>query len=855
MSRSKPNYSRISAAHRYITGELELKSIARQLVDDYPDIHALAYAQARQLLFRHTGTWLDPDQVWWHRFSSAVSSPRTFTGWEHAGQPVESMTFVELLIKRFGVSDQVAADQLQLYGGFYNVGPQARVFNEHNEIRLLAGAVLDDFWALDFSSLFTASIDRFWERHSEHFCLLARAGFLGAAGMQLRDGQLSVARFKTLSRVVIDSLPPVMTRAALATVHTPGPGITPRTFDIGGYVCAQCMRLVDENGSQYLYMPGDRQAFHVFEDEQALYAWVRAQLSDHAGRAAFKQLFLRSASSRQLHEGFLDDHVQQILDTPWAAGQTLINQDDRVISGDVFVYLRDIAKEQMKSDAQTLLTSNVTLRKQIWLGYLNAFINVFGALAPLSWPLTLTLVGAGTVALALNIDQARHARDPRQRKAAIIGAVLDALFVTFNLGLLAGQLKAGAGQVAAGQGADLPLAPESIELINLSPPPVGSMRGIQLLVNGETWISIDDVPRRVLFSDALGAWVIDDPVGPDAGRVVQLDADAQWQWQTSEPAPSASESQALLNHEAPSRALATVQSSFWDTYMQFNLEQEERLSQIALQRQRLVIDLPALQPADQVLRDVEGNEIHIDTWGNTQHVFKKANGDYVGGRLKLYSLQDSAFNTYLRSGVSQGPGQVRFIEELADDLQVIGHDNSVTLYRGGSGLRSTSGLFFRTRQIKTGDVLVNTDFLSFSENPYIARVFCSSQSGEHSLDFAAKNVATTFDDTSVVFRLPARYHFGATPIAPFSNEQREVESLFRPGNYFLIDGIEQVTGPDYRFIKVELIQIPQPKSWHRLFDLRSGEAFSREGYAHRLGAEGRQLVERFFPVSLRGLEV
>ncbi|MCV5949127.1 hypothetical protein OFN94_30410, partial [Escherichia coli] len=91
------------------------------------------------------------------------------------------------------------------------------------------------------------------------------------------------------------------------------------------------------------------------------------------------------------------------------------------------------------------------------------------------------------------------------------------------------------------------------------------------------------------------------------------------------------------------------------------------------------------------------------------------------------------------------------IERLADDIQVVGYSNDVELYRGGSGDRGTSGAVFRSGQIKVGDVLVNTDITSFSENPYVVSAFASSRAG------APTNAVIgpiTFDDTSVVFVLP-----------------------------------------------------------------------------------------------------
>ncbi|OCR27023.1 hypothetical protein AFK24_00585 [Pseudomonas syringae] len=854
-------------ANRYATDQDKLKKIARDFIKDYPDIHGLAYAEARQLLFRHTGKWLDPDRIYWHRFSSAATSLATFTGWRHLGPPIESMTFVELMLHRFNVQDQIVSDELQLYGGFYTDGPRHEAFDERNEVALLPRQILDDFWALDFSARFSARMERFWTLHSENFLTLARSGFLAAAALQLRKGGLSVEQFKVIHQAVIGELRPVITLEALQSGVPSDSGLTVHTFDIGGYVCPESVRIVDGTGRQFVYLPGEATAFHVFASEQALYAWVQGRLGDVSARAAFTALFIRSAASRQLQGAAFDGTAEQIVNTPWVAGQSLINQRNVAIRGDVFAYLRGIARQQMQDDAQTLLTSNASLRKQIWIGYLNAFLNVFGALGPLGWPMALTLVGAGIANLGLNIDQAINGRDARQRKAGLIGSVFNAIFVVFNLPILLGLIRAArsglTGPGGGGLPAGTPASAEYIPMVELHPVspgaegPGSTLRGIQMLTNGETWISLDDMPHRVVFNDELHAWTLTDPADPsasDTGWAVRLNARGEWESLESGPRPQPLIESDVRNELTPS-PLLTVRSSFWDVHMAFNLEEEERLSQIGLARQKVAMNLPELGADDQVMQDPQGTGFVIDEWGDVHHVFKKADGSYVGGRIELYTTRDSSFNQYLRTGVAGALSQIDLIDELADDLQAIGLDNSVTLYRGGSDMRGTSGRFFRNGQIKAGDVLVSTDIASFSENPYIARAFCSSQAGHHSAGYATLGASAGFDDSSVVFELPARHYLGATPVAVFSNEPDEVESIFMPGRYFLIDGIQEVSGLNYKFVKVRLTEIPEPKAWHRLYDLRTGEPFSRERFAAKLGEEGRKLVDRFFPVNLRGLSV
>lgn len=103
--------------------------------------------------------------------------------------------------------------------------------------------------------------------------------------------------------------------------------------------------------------------------------------------------------------------------------------------------------------------------------------------------------------------------------------------------------------------------------------------------------------------------------------------------------------------------------------------------------------------------------------GGKHRVFKTADGEYVGASIKHYTHEDDAYNRYLRTGVATYSDQVALVQRLAEDVTTLGYNNDVALYRGGSGARGTSGAFFRTGDVSVGDVLVNTDITSFSENP------------------------------------------------------------------------------------------------------------------------------------------
>ncbi|MEX6662766.1 DUF6543 domain-containing protein [Pseudomonas sp. W2-17] len=848
--------------------ERQLKNMASRYVTDYPDLNALARSAAQSIIFRHTGKHLDPDQVYWHRFSSASSSSRSFTGWQHAGATVKSMTMTELVIRRFNVSEQRAPDELAVYGGFYTDGPEHGFYDERNEVRMLPAEVLNDFWALDFSAGYRRQMDRFWAQHSDNFCVLAKVRYLASAGESLSRNQLSATDFDMLRSVLATGPGP----ATLAQLREPMPATSAVSvfhLELGAFKARDILRIVDENGRQILYVCGAQTPFYCFDTHHQLYEWLKAQFLSIRTREAFCARFLHSASDWETHRAAFQRDVAQLLsnDHDDAGANRLVNRGAEPIPGDPFVYLRDVARHDMTSDATTLLTDNSDLRKQIWLGYLNAFLSVFGNLAPLGWPLALAVVGASLISTGLNIDQAVNGKSAEQRRRGIVGAIASAIYLCLNLPLLSRMgadvrepmkapspmgPNAGANAIPTLLATD-PLSGMSDNAVLESLTPVseeGPYQGAYRLSNGETWAIIEGQAHRLNFDESLGSWVMVDPHNPFAfnGRCpVRFDGQGQWE---RLPIPGLSggapmDAGAVTISPPPATPVANVQSAFWDRFMQLNLFDEQLYSEAALARQQAAVEVFCMEPHEIITTDSEGEDVHFDQWGARHRVFKTADGEFVGSSITHYTHEDDAYNQFLRTGVAIYSDQVALVQRLAEDVTTLGYNNDVALYRGGSGARGTSGAFFRTGDVTVGDVLVNTDITSFSENPYQARTFASSQAGVHA---SATDAPIRFDDTSVVFVLPEKNYLSAAPIAPFSASPEEAEAIFLPGHYFQIDSIEQVVGTFYRFMKVQLREVTGPVPGRKLLDMRTAEPFIRQNYAARLGGAGRVLVDRFFPI-------
>ncbi|MCF5197680.1 dermonecrotic toxin domain-containing protein [Pseudomonas syringae] len=852
------------------TDQQLLRERAQQFVLDYPDLHDLAYIAASKIILQHTHRMFNPEKVYWHRFGSASSSPRTFTGWQHSGKPVQSMTLIELLMKHFSAHDQEASDELSLYGGFYTDGPDHGFFDERNEVPMLPQDVLNDMWTLDFSSLYSRRMERFWNTHSDNFCILAKAQYLVAAGHCLRKGQLSPDDFKQVTRVVIADPLQTPTLKALQEPLPLPPGVSVHTLDIDGIKAHDLLRIVIAGGREVIYWPDAEQPFMAFDSERALYHWLKEQFMGEQAAKAMTGHFLRGEASRTQDGARFARAVSDLLAHDWRADVRLINQSQAPIAGDPFVYLRDVARQAMSADAREILTSNTDLLKQIWIGYLSAFLRAFGGLAPLSWPVALTLVGASLANTGLNIDQAVNGKTPAQRRAGVLGAILNTLYLLFNLPLLMSirvapqPLQVTTTDVAsisseALEGGSVLADPldnmEGNLLLDTLTPSAeeGRLRGVYTLGNGETWIKLAHLPYRVMFNEQQQCWMVVNPDNPFAfigSKPVRLNAEGKWTLMASPGLQGGSPMDVQIPSGSASapvgKPYATVGSSFWDRYLQTDIFNKQHFAETALARQKQVMSIWDATPEDVLESDSspDGNEVYRDPWQGKHRVFKLGDDDYYAANITLYTQDDAQFNRFLRTGESLGRNQVRAIERLADDIHVVGYNNDVELYRGGSGDRGTSGAVFRSGQIKVGDVLVNTDVTSFSENPYVVSAFASSRAGAPA---SAMLGPVTFDDTSVVFVLPKGRYLRATPVAPFSASPDEAESIFLPGCYFQIDSIEEVSGEFYRIMKVQMQEVDRPIQGRALYDMRTGEPFSREQYALKLGTDAKVLVDRFFP--------
>ncbi|MDD1014231.1 membrane-targeted effector domain-containing toxin [Pseudomonas rubra] len=537
--------------------QLTLHKLASSVVERCPDMWEMARLAAVQILHTYGQGAHAPDQVYWHRFDNGQSNPRSFTGWEHVGPPLESVSLTQLVMRRFTPHDQDNADLLVDWGGFYTADARTHLFNESNEVPLLPQDVLHDFWKLDFATQFNTRLNEFWTQDKDAYRALTKINFLARAFEDLDNGTLHPRHFTSVMKAAAGSF---STPASLAKIHqrdqAPA-GLSIRALDIGGYQATDILRIVDEHGRQIIYMPDEDGSFHVFESVADLHWWLLVQTNDPGKLPIFMSHFALSAYAADGTDVGLHDVLITLFMSHARGDHSCINQNDLAIAGDPFDWLSDQARERMHKEAKTALHSNSQLRKKLWIGYLSTTANLTGALGMLCWPVALAAVGADLASLGLNIDQAVNGRNTAERKAGVMGAIfssIDALLNTLVVVGAAGELKAlGEDSRLAEAKAVPPLPLEPLPLpkhlaVELEHNPLndfvanvllsdeelankGTLAGVYNPGDGHFYIQLDELPYQVRYIGELKTWVVVDPGEPFSffrHYPVELQADGSW---------------------------------------------------------------------------------------------------------------------------------------------------------------------------------------------------------------------------------------------------------------------------------------------------------------------------------------
>ncbi|MCX2887610.1 hypothetical protein OO258_05150 [Pseudomonas sp. DCB_BI] len=299
-------------------------------------------------------------------------------------------------------------------------------------------------------------------------------------------------------------------------------------------------------------------------------------------------------------------------------------------------------------------------------------------------------------------------------------------------------------------------------------------------------------------------------------------------------------SELFTDGHVPPRVAGQAQASAakvdWGLYMAPAADELLAVSDQALARQEALLgavpwaDLDALGP----------NGEYLDAFSEPYPVYRDEHG-FGSPAIAEYTSSPERYNNLWRGMPLEGTraAHIQRSHALAHALGQIGVTNQVRLYRAASGLRGTGFQALGEGAIEVGDVLVTTDFTSFTENPYaLWEVFNDPQ--------AQVSGRSAFDENALVYVLEPGEDMQATPIGPFSRRPDEAESLMMPGRYLQVQKVTAVQGHDYRFTEVCLKALAQAPGGTAVHDMRTGKLFDRQALAMRLGKEDDSLMRTFF---------
>lgn len=662
-----------------------------ELMQQYPDIERAALQIARQVLARAGLFDLDPHQVHWHWFDSANSSSRTYTGWEHYGAPKQSMTLVELVMRRFDLDQQRNSDLLAQMGGFYRVDQSAHAFNEHNEIRLDPRQVHAYFWRIDFAAYYASKVRGFWINNHGLYCMVSKLSMLCNATLNCQKGLLRIEDFiEVYAAVVNDSSTPFRPEKLMGDVAMSS-STTVHSLDIEGIVSHTMLRFRTASGREIIYCAMQDPAFVVFANARQMYEWVRSYLMTEEGRRRFGLQFVRPEHDRHGLWNTLQGHLRDIASTPWNLRKIRLNAEEQTLDGYAFTFLTDCLKTDMENDASYLLISNNRLSKEMWLGYLEASFKLYSIFSMMGWPIAALSIAAGLGAVGLYADKAINAVNERERSEAIRGAVLQALNVFLTLPLLGdltaigdyeeagmqldletdgesawGSVVEDAGETSSssgssGEGFDplylgsdadrsgtatssdspspshetvtnrlLQWRPAVVRSRDLHVQTRGPMAGLYVRQGNQVYAQVHNVLYRVRYRVALKQWVVVDPLNPYAAEeCIPLTLDAKGAWHPGGRIASASvaDTQGVTAWDVPRTDLARDVSV---PPLATEIRVTMPLDGVEKILDRYMVRIPS-RGSLLALYDADEQTWRLNHLGNTDYLWLSAEGDWRSG--------------------------------------------------------------------------------------------------------------------------------------------------------------------------------------------------------------------------------
>lgn len=165
----------------------------------------------------------------------------------------------------------------QVFNGLFKRTEPA-LYDHSTLLAIRAEALQAHIEALDFHTLYKASLDTYWRNHLSSYRLCCKLNFIAACNKQAAEGSLSDAARELAWRAA-----QMIPRSA---------GLRMSTLNIYGYAAADLLYINDKSsGLTLLYAPGNSSPLLEFASEDLLKDWVGKQCKEAATRNAQNSTF------------------------------------------------------------------------------------------------------------------------------------------------------------------------------------------------------------------------------------------------------------------------------------------------------------------------------------------------------------------------------------------------------------------------------------------------------------------------------------------------------------------------------------------------------------------------------------
>lgn len=328
-----------------------------------------------------------------------------------------------------------SATNYGIFNGLYRRSlPQ--VYGPKTHVKLPAEAFQKFIWELDVHKPYKKMLDTFWSNEFDGYQTCAKINFLAATNKQISEGSLTEAGKELAWQLADVAAHPTWESLGHAPQH--GATVQASPLNIYGYAATDILCLKNNvTGLTVLYIPGNSSPLHEFADEATMKTWLAEQCKDPRKRQALMEHFAPGDVADGATFSGLETALKGLASYPHAyvvkipggtdvefwEPQDIVNYRAHKYSPpfteDVFLALTKQQKTRAYQDADFTITTDSSVTKAKWRGYVSSTINMLAPLALIVPELAPIFVIGGIAQFGLGLDLALNAKTREEKVEGI----------------------------------------------------------------------------------------------------------------------------------------------------------------------------------------------------------------------------------------------------------------------------------------------------------------------------------------------------------------------------------------------------------------------------------------------------